>query len=461
MIATFYSFSKRKNSTKQVTGTGTQKTIYFKEDTSINKPSIVLDGNDFTYDYVHISEFGRYYFVDDTIVLTNGMTQYNLSEDTLATEKTSIGATVAEIAFSSTGYDIWKNDSRIPTKNVINEASSSGVAPGIFSASGCFILTVVNNTSNSGMTSQYIVSIANMQTLAQDLFTSTTLKQELKEYLTSPFDAITDCKWLPFDASEAPGSSETIVLGVTPTNATGIKLANPCVKKSSATVSIPWQYNDFRRSTPYTTLAAWIPGYSYIDLNSAELTQLTSLKFEFCCDWGCGDICCNIIHPVSSIIYQSMSYNVAVAVPISQITLDIGGIVNSTTNFLGSAADTGLAVGALSAGGAISGAFSMLMSGASAILASNRRVVSSKGGIGGRATINEGINVVIYSFSVETENPDAANYIAVWGRPVGQSHAISNHSGYVQCINASVNMAGDNYEREEINTYLNSGFYYE
>ena len=461
MTANFYSFSKRRNSTKLPTGTGTQKTIYLKEDTSIQSPSIVLDGNDVTYDYCYIQEFGRYYFVDDIIILTNGTTQYNLSEDVLASNKTAVGNTVAEIAYSSTGYDIWKNDSRIPTKNIINEAASSGVAPGIFDLSGCFVLTVVNDASNSGMTCQYIVNTANMQTLAAELFTSTTLQTELKEYLQSPFDSIIDCKWLPFDYNEAPGSTANIVLGTRSTNAQGIKLQYPCVKKSSATVSIPWAYSDFRRSAPYTSLAAWIPGYSYVEINASEQTQNTSLKFEFCCDWGCGDICCNIIHPVSSIIYQSYSYNVAVPVPISQITLDIGGIISNTSNFLGSAANTGIAAGAQSIGGAVSGAFSMLMSGAGAILSANRRVSSTKGGVGGRAVINEGIDVVIYSYSVETENPDNANYIAVWGRPVGQTHAINTHSGYVECIGASIAISGENSEREEINSYLNSGFYYE
>ena len=70
-------------------------------------------------------------------------------------------------------------------------------------------------------------------------------------------------------------------------------------------------------------------------------------------------------------------------------------------------------------------------------------------------------NFVLTLTCIDTEDPDDANYIARFGRPVALTHAINNHSGYVQCENASVDIAGDNYERDSINAYLNSGFYYE
>ena len=81
-------------------------------------------------------------------------------------------------------------------------------------------------------------------------------------------------------------------------------------------------------------------------------------------------------------------------------------------------------------------------------------------GVGGRlASIWPEISYT--EFSIDTEDCDNANYIAQKGRPVALTHAISNHSGYVQCDGASVSITGDAWERDQINSYLNSGFFYE
>ena len=47
------------------------------------------------------------------------------------------------------------------------------------------------------------------------------------------------------------------------------------------------------------------------------------------------------------------------------------------------------------------------------------------------------------------------------GRPDMTERVISTCSGYVKCINASVPIAGMSTEKDEVNTYLNTGFYYE
>ena len=86
---------------------------------------------------------------------------------------------------------------------------------------------------------------------------------------------------------------------------------------------------------------------------------------------------------------------------------------------------------------------------------------STRGAYSGRAIFGAGTNCTLYSFSVDTEDCDAAAYIAKFGRPVGETHAISNHSGYVQCDNASVDMSGTAIEKDRVNSYLNSGFFYE
>lgn len=91
----------------------------------------------------------------------------------------------------------------------------------------------------------------------------------------------------------------------------------------------------------------------------------------------------------------------------------------------------------------------------------NSRSYSMKGSINGRAFLPWNLNFTLVEYTMDTEDPDDANYIAKHGRPVGKTEAISSHSGYVQCDNASVDLQGFEGERDTINNYLNTGFYYE
>ena len=49
----------------------------------------------------------------------------------------------------------------------------------------------------------------------------------------------------------------------------------------------------------------------------------------------------------------------------------------------------------------------------------------------------------------------------VAGRPLYENKQIKTLSGYVKCQNASINISGLAGDKEEVNAYLNNGFYYE
>lgn len=461
-----YSFSKRKNSTKQPPALGyTELTVKWKEDTSINNPSFVYAGNLFTYtcNYVHIPDWNKYYWVNDIVLLANNLTQIDLSEDVMSTNKSAVGATKAFIAYSSTGYDTWKIDSRLPAKTTKTVSKSSGVSPGIFSTTGCYVIGVSNNIPEDGPVTYYALNQANFVTLIDEIMTDTTLQTAIKNYTSDAWNAIMSCIWVPFSKSEIPGSATDVAVLISnkTTSATGKRIDQYSVRASNATVSIPWTYSDFRRTMPYTTMQAWIPGFGFIDINNSDLIAASSIKFDFKADCKTGDMSVKLVSSDSSKEYQTLSYNVAVPVALSNYTEKIGDIINSTTGFLSQATNTALSVGAGSVGGAVAGVTGMIGSGVSLVLAANSRSISFKGSQGGKALIANGTDCYICTYAIDTEDPDAADYIARWGRPVGKVETISSHSGYVQCENASVEMAGELFERDEINSYLNSGFYYE
>jgi hypothetical protein len=87
---TTYSFSKKQNSTKVPTSSGTvHNTVLLKDPTSLIRPVFKLQGFNRTDNYVQWDS--RYYFIDDIVQLTNDIAEYHCSVDALASWKTGIG----------------------------------------------------------------------------------------------------------------------------------------------------------------------------------------------------------------------------------------------------------------------------------------------------------------------------------------------------------------------------------
>ena len=111
-------FSKRLNSTKRPSDpAAAELTCRLKDNTSVHDPVLEIATNDFGYEYVYISDFGKYYFVRDVVSKAYGLCDYHLTEDVLATYKTPIGQTQAHILYSSSGGDISIIDPRIAVSN--------------------------------------------------------------------------------------------------------------------------------------------------------------------------------------------------------------------------------------------------------------------------------------------------------------------------------------------------------
>ena len=176
-------------------------------------------------------------------------------------------------------------------------------------------------------------------------------------------------------------------------------------------------------------------------------------------EYGTGDLTYYIKDDGGNLI-QTVSCNVASQCPLGQLNINGGGVVSSIGSAVGGVAALTFGAASGNAAMATGGAGALLASASSAVLSYNKRSVSLKGTLGGR-TSTEITDIIFTGYYMDTEDVNDVNYIATHGRPVGVTHAISNHSGYVQCDNASVVMSGSVLERDRINDYLNTGFFYE
>lgn len=143
--ATFYTFTKRKNSTLQPTGSGKDYDVNLKSGTSLISPTFLLNiSGTPTFNYAHFE--GRYYFVTDITQVRNDLWEISCLVDVLATYKADILASTQFVSYSSQSGDTWLPDMRVPLKtNTLLSVSTS--LTGILSTIGCYILTVVGKDS--------------------------------------------------------------------------------------------------------------------------------------------------------------------------------------------------------------------------------------------------------------------------------------------------------------------------
>ena len=147
MTITYWTnFSKRKNSTKIPTS-GTDVTVTLKQPTSIEAPEFTLtDANAANITYFKIDN--HYYFVADSIRLTNDTVRIIGRQDVLATYKSAIGSTTALIARSSSNYNKYLRDEMVSTFTTKTSDQHAALSMP-FSSTGCYIVSVVNKISSA------------------------------------------------------------------------------------------------------------------------------------------------------------------------------------------------------------------------------------------------------------------------------------------------------------------------
>lgn len=99
---------------------GPEYNINFKEDSSILRPRIIiLDGSSavYEYNYMYISTFGRYYFIDDIISVANNRWEIHSHVDVLETYKNMILANEAVIKRQEKQYNLYLDDPEFKAYN--------------------------------------------------------------------------------------------------------------------------------------------------------------------------------------------------------------------------------------------------------------------------------------------------------------------------------------------------------
>ena len=473
-------FSKRINSTKQPTLSGfTDFDCVLKDTTSIDNPTFLISAADLE-GYNYASWGTRYYFVSALRSVRNNLWEVDCSLDVLATYKSNILATTAYVI-----YDTVSNtelpDNRLPIKTTKSISVSTTACPFVPDG-GCFILSL---TGSNGSTGVYKATQGDLAALIDDVsdiwdnlfnYPDAPDKPDVPDYGSDFLENISlavrywaddfmwyieyikqavcqffgsgdlvqnirECRYIPFNVGTTGGAT-TIYLGTFETQQSLGKLNTETVHRT-ASVSIPWQANDFRRRSPYTEVYLYLPYIGMIKLSSENLVGQSSISVAYTLALRDGSLICTVSS--GGEILGQYSGNVGASVPIGVSNINLPKAAQSVIS------------GATSAAGKNLGGVGMAVLNFADAVTPN---FSSIGGLDGIAGIGANQNITCYTVFHDTVVAPNTELLTI-GSPTMAPKALATLTGFCQCMDAHVEAPAMDNELEAIDNYLNSGFFIE
>lgn len=280
-------------------------------------------------------------------------------------------------------------------------------------------------------------------------------------YANAP-SCIRSCIWVPFDFARIPAGTggSPIKLGTFPTtvsmSATSGKAVNDTV-----TVSIPWNYSDWRRGI-CEDVYLYLPLVGMVQLSSDSLTHVSSLSIDWSVTYSDGVIAYKV--RAGSDVIGSYGGQCAANYPLGIAQQASAGevmnaVISGTDKFVSGLIES--TISPVSIAGAVAGiALTATTAAYNVENVKKSTHISCVGGVGGGAGIGLGRNIVCYTVAHPTV-VEPGDMVTTMGYPTMKPMSLSSLTGFCQCANAHVAAAAEMQELDEIDMYLNSGFYIE
>lgn len=452
VIEAYSGFSKKPNSTKQPSGSGTSLTVHLKENCSVLNPIFIVHGYNLSHNYI---KWGvRYYFIDDIVILSNDHAEYVCRTDVLATFKSDIGSSTQFVTRANSAYNSLVIDTKYPTyANTSVENVSFDTLHSEFANGGSFVIGVQNGESfESAGVSYYALTDLEMQQLLSFMFGGTWLNasdisQDLQKELVNPFQYIDSITWYPFDIpnSDVPFTPSSIKFGFWDSQIAGCLLnANNASKGFAQQITIPSHPQASRgvylNGYPFTRLSLDCYSFGTISIDSSIFAGVQSLTLGLSVDFLTGMGKMTLRAGSGAKLIHKEYAQIGVPMKISQVTQSLVGMGANVV-----AGAVGLAYGNVVgfAQGVLSG------------LASLMPQMTSAGTNGTKTAFVNAPTLIITRQTLVDEDRTQ------FGRPLCTPYTIGSLSGYIECENADLDSAASLPEKDQIMSYMNSGFYYE
>ena len=441
-----YHFSKRKNSTKRPTGQGTVVPCLLKSDTTFQNPVFKLKlALDSALKYNYLQWADHYYFISSTVSLNTDMVEISASEDVLATYRTEISNYTCFIERSDKQNTLANDSMYIPTNDWVSQSTIVGQPINTF-VNGYARNYLLRTISVEGISTYYVTG-SQLDELMEFMYTYGSIPDVIDSALTrllfNPFQYIVDLKWLPFRLSVFLNIADSIKLGYWNSDVTAALINDAsCTFSYDLSLANPlYADSDFRFYNPaFSKYTVKLPFVGVIPVNPTK-THKGQLKatYNFDAVSGMADVWLTS----GSDEYAHFQCQLAVPVQIGYATTNIGQLTTSLID----TATSAVTMNPIKATTSIVDAFQ-------SVTAPEPNMVGTVGNISSILN-NMDANSICYACTSIVPDGASEGYID------GTIRSISALSGFVKCRNASIQIAGFEGDQEQVNSYLNSGFYFE
>lgn len=487
-----YRLSKKKNSTRRpapipehpdqpYSGTTVQKfTCVLKDGCSVMNPVIMIENGLVdrpNFNYAYLEEFGRLYFITDW-TFTRRLWVASLSVDVLATFKPTIGDLNLYILRAAADFNTYLTDGKFPLSDRARSYKSEGTSayvtvdgvdielPTYFNTTlgaGYYYLGVVG--ANGTGVNWYVMDAYGFNRLVQDLYAYTPsdmsdVSSGVAKQLADPLQYVVSTYWLP----------------TLPNPNIPLQQDGPTVKFGDYSIRI-YHANQFDPVTniykfhcdftvrkhpqqsrglwinqsPYSRYTLFFPPFGTFELDSSLMIDESTVRAEWYIDYSTGLADLLITATNSYLAHVNASY--AVPIRLNQMTLDMyGGASSLVSQRLGFSSTTQVA---------LSNIIGSVFGGVIPAEGGSVPKIGSKGSTGSFIPF-KAIAPKIYSDFYVVADEDITDE----GKPLyakrtvraiggGAGGFMIAAKGTFEQVNAMEN------EIDQVNAYLEGGFYYE
>lgn len=442
-----FHFSKRKNSTKRpAAGQGTSVSCLLKSDTTFQNPTFKLKLSlDHALSYNYLQWADHYYFIGSITSISNDMVEISATEDVLATYRTEISNYTCFIERSSKQNTLANDRMYIPTNDWVRQGSIIAQPIDTF-VNGYAPNYLLRTVSLEGVNTYYIRG-EQMKDLFSFMYTYGSIPDVIDSALTrlffNPFQYILDLKWLPIRVDKFLNLLDTVKLGYWDSNTNAYLIGDgSCSFSYNLSLDNPlYADTDFRFYNPaFSNYRVKLPFVGIIPINPAK-THKGQLKatYNFDAVSGMADVW------LTSGTDEYAHFQCQLAVPVQ-----IGYASSNIGQFTTSLIDIGTSLASNNPIGAIKNTVDAFQS----VTSPEPNMIGTVGNI---TSILNNMDANSICYACKSIDPDGSSE----GYVDGNVRSISSLRGFVKCRNASIQIAGFEGDQDQVNGFLNNGFYFE
>ena len=459
------SFSKHANSTKQPTTTSwAEYDVTLKNGCDLLDPEVTLNISEATVaGYNYATMFGKYFFIADKYMLRENLCVLQLRHDPMATYKSAIGGTSMYILRSSASSNGNIMDKMYPMNGTVTKSrytiSSGSTNP---FTGGYYVLNVMGMQTGTSTLfqftpSQFSTLVNNLMAIA-DGFDLSDIIDQIKVSVFKPMDYINSVMWFPEAFTGTAVSASNFYIGYWPGNVACTQITNPIKVLSAGFSFTPTiakhpqaaSRGNYLNFAPYTEYNLVFPPFGIIPIDTTQVKTDTYLSLNLHVDalTGMGILRGYTVESGDNTVFEvSAQYGVQLPLLGNGLTGSFAGMLSNATGIIG-----GIATGSLGIGAALAGATSLGIGGIEDAIIGSTSTIGSNGSI-----VAHSLPKYLDARFFGVVNDDNAHN----GRPYCQVTTPATLTGYMIASKGEVTITGSISEQNEINAYMESGFFYE